>query len=84
MTSAISATTSVFVTAVPKRMVHVRRWLSMLPVVTGNLIGLLGAKLFWVLILSFYNFKIIYFLKFLMNNYYFSVTLCNFISYTML
>ena len=43
MTSAISATTSVFVTAVPKRMVRVRRWLSMLPVVTGNLIGLLGS-----------------------------------------
>ena len=42
------------------------------------------AKLFWVLVLSFYIFKIIYFLKFEMNNYYFSVTLCNFISYTML
>ncbi len=37
-----------------------------------------------VLVLSLYNFKIIYFLKFEMNNYYFSVTLCNFIRYTML
>ena len=50
----------------------------------GNDLGNGLAKLFWVLVLSFYNFKIIYFLKFEMNNYYFSVTLCNFISYTML